>query len=145
METTVTISCEIGTTNPSIPLGIEIWLDQDKIFDLTHVTDSFTFMKNVPDNEAEHNLRFIMKNKLAEHTQIDNVGTIIKDANLTVSNIQFDNIALGQIVINNAVYTHDFNGTGLQTEQKFYGEMGCNGTVSLKFSTPMYVWMLEHM
>jgi hypothetical protein len=38
-----------------------------------------------------------------------------------------------------------FNGTSEVTEDKFYSELGCNGTVSLKFTTPMYLWLLEHM
>jgi hypothetical protein len=44
-----------------------------------------------------------------------------------------------------AKYQHDFNGTGKLTTQNFYGELGCNGTVSLKFSTPIYIWLLENM
>jgi len=44
-----------------------------------------------------------------------------------------------------AQYQHDFNGTGNPTIDKFYGEMGCNGTVSLKFTTPIYLWLLENM
>ena len=145
MSTSTIISCEIGTTDPLIPLGIEIWLDQDKIFYLDHVTGSFTFVKTVPEEEAEHELRFVMKNKLPEHTRIDNEGKIVQDANLTISSIEFDEIALGQIFIDQAVYSHDFNGNQPLTQQKFYGIMGCNGTVSLKFTTPIYVWMLEHM
>ena len=27
----------------------------------------------------------------------------------------------------------------------FFGNMGCNGYVSLKFATPIYLWLLEHM
>jgi len=44
-----------------------------------------------------------------------------------------------------ATYTHDFNGTKELTQEKFYGVMGCNGTVSLKFATPIYLWLLENM
>jgi hypothetical protein len=43
------------------------------------------------------------------------------------------------------VYEHDYNGTGTLTQEKFYGQMGCNGTVSLAFCTPIYMWLLEHM
>ena len=54
-------------------------------------------------------------------------------------------VAGTNMFVEQAVYTHDFNGTSKATENKFYGELGCNGTVSLKFSTPMYLWLLEHM
>jgi hypothetical protein len=49
------------------------------------------------------------------------------------------------MVTEQAVYTHDFNGTQQEIQDEFYSEMGCNGTVSLKFSTPIYLWLLEHM
>jgi hypothetical protein len=63
---------------------------------------------------------------------------------LTVTDLEFDEILLGQIFINNAVYTHNCNGTAPETQNTFYGKMGCNGTVELKFTTPVYLWMLEN-
>jgi hypothetical protein len=49
------------------------------------------------------------------------------------------------MITQQATYTHNFNGAGAETQEKFYGEIGCNGIVSLKFSTPIYLWLLEHM
>ena len=42
-------------------------------------------------------------------------------------------------------FQHDFNGTQPEIKDTFFGEMGCNGTVSLRFTTPIYLWLLEHM
>lgn len=100
---------------------------------------------DLDEDVADHELRFVMKNKTQEHTTVDEHGSIVKDARLTISNVTFDEIPLEQIFFEQAVYTHDFNGTQAETTNKFYGEMGCNGTVSLKFSTPIYLWLLEHM
>jgi hypothetical protein len=86
-----------------------------------------------------------MKHKTTEHTKIDEQGAIVSDACLTVSNLAFDEIELKQIFIDHAVYTHNFNGTQTEIQDKFYGEMGCNGTVSFKFTTPICLWLLEHM
>jgi hypothetical protein len=86
-----------------------------------------------------------MKNKTPNHTQIDEAGSIISDARLIVTELAFDEIQLGYMVAEQAIYTHDFNNTEESTQDKFYSEMGCNGTVSLKFSTPIYLWLLEHM
>jgi hypothetical protein len=97
------------------------------------------------DDEGEHELRLVLKNKLSEHTQVDANNTIISDARISVSNIEFDGIALNQLVPDLAEYQHNFNGTGELSVHKFYGEPGCNGTVSLKFTTPIYLWLLEHM
>ena len=144
MNNTTKISCTIGTTNPAVNLGLEIWLDDQQLFDTNHVNDQ-QLEWSIRDDEADHELRFIMKNKTMYHTQIDEHGTIIQDSNLTITNLTFDDIELGQIFIDLAEYTHDFNGTQPKITSKFYGEMGCNGTVSLNFTTPIYIWLLENM
>ena len=145
MTTTAKITCSIGTTDPSTPLGIEIVLDGNVIFEKNHVTETFKFEHNFSDNDADHEIQFVMKNKLQDHTQVDEAGNIVKDACLTINDVAFDDIQLNQILIETAVYTHDFNGTQPATTANFYGEMGCNGAVSLKFTTPIYIWLLENM
>jgi len=144
MNNTTKISCTIGTTNSAAKLGLEIWLDDKQLFDTNHVSDQ-QLEWAINEDEADHELRFIMKNKTTEHTQVDEHGKIIQDARITIQNLCFDEIKLGQLVIDLTEYTHDFNGTGATITDKFYGEMGCNGTVSLKFTTPMYIWLLENM
>lgn len=146
MENTVAISCKVGNTDVSAELGLEVWLDEACLLDLNHVTSTcLPVTLSVSDEDGDHELRFVLKNKLSRHTVVDADGNIVTDARLTIKNVTFDGIELGQIFIDNAVYTHDFNGTGTLTQQKFYGEMGCNGTAVMKFTTPMYVWMLENM
>jgi hypothetical protein len=87
-----------------------------------------------------------MKDKISDHTQIDLDGNIISDTRLVITNLAFDDINLGQLITEHAVYTHDQNAQlPTPVQDKFYSEMGCNGTVSLKFTTPVYLWLLEHM
>ena len=145
MTTTFNISCEIDTTDASVPLDIAVFIDNQPIFDHSHVDGTISLNHNVPEEEGNHELRFVMQNKQPDHTQIDEAGNIVRDARIVIRNIAFDDIPLGQLVIDHATYTHNFNGTGETTTQKFYGEMGCNGTVSLKFTTPIYLWLLENM
>jgi len=144
-EPTLQISCSIGTTDPLACLGIEIRLDGQAIFLTTHVIDTIDFTYDMSDTDGQHCLEFVMKNKTTEHTTIDAQGNIVKDACLTVSNLTFDKIELKQIFIDQATYTHTFNGTQPKTQDKFYGNMGCNGTVRLDFNTPVYLWLLENM
>lgn len=153
MDTTISrISCNIATSDAGARLGVEIWIDNQQIFNLEHVTELINFSYNLPDDDGEHQLKFVMKGKMAEHddgiysayTDIDDDGNIVKDARLIISNLGFDEIKLGQIFIDQAVYTHDFNGSQPEIQDKFYGEMGCNGTVQLDFTTPIYLWLLEH-
>ena len=143
---TSTFSCDIGTTDPTVPLGIEIWFDDQCFFDQVHVQESHTIKYEFnDDDDAEHTLRFVLKNKLSTHTIIDSDEKIISDAVLTINNISFEDIACQYLTTKLAEYQHNFNGTGAETQQKFYGSMGCNGTVTLKFSTPIYIWLLENL
>lgn len=145
MNNTSQISCSIATTDALARLGLEIRLDNTTIFESDHIKETVNFNYDVNDDEGTHRLEFVMKNKTATDTVIDENNNIVKDARLIISDLAFDEIALNQMFVDQAVYTHDFNGTQAQTQTKFYGEMGCNGTVSLEFTTPIYLWLLEHM
>ena len=146
MTPKVTITFNLATTDATAELGFEAWIDQRKFLDVDHVKETQPVTVELDDqDDAEHELRLVLKNKTAEHTQVDEQGNIITDARLLITDVAFDEIRLGHMFFEQAVYTHDFNGTGAITQDKFYGELGCNGTVSLKFATPMYLWLLEHM
>ena len=124
---------------------MEIWIDSQKLFDQDHVQEHYRISTDLSDDDGEHELRLVLKNKLSKHTQVNADNTIISDARISVSHIEFDGIALDQLVPDLTEYQHNFNGTGEPIIDKFYGELGCNGTVTLKFATPIYLWLLEHM
>jgi hypothetical protein len=146
MSNTVTISCTLNTTNPNAALGFEAWVDDQQFFETDHVQVQQPVVIEIPDDDGEHELRFVLKNKTLDHTQIDEAGNIISDARLIVTDLAVDEIQLGHMVTEQSIYTHSQNTHFHATvEEKFYGDMGCNGTVSLKFTTPMYLWLLEHM
>lgn len=145
MQSTVKLSCNIAPSNKQIPLGLEIWLNDQKIFDQNAVTNLIEFAHDFSDADGEHELRFVLKNKTSDHTKIDESGNIIEDAYLSISGIGFDEIQLGHMFTELATYTHNYNGTGATVQEKFYENMGCNGVVSLKFTTPIYLWLLENL
>ena len=144
MKNTTKISCCIGTTNANIDLGMEIWLDGVKLFDQV-INKTLDFVCEVDEQQADHELTFVMKNKLASHTILDSQGAIVEDARLSVGAIAFEGIDITQMFMEQAIYAHNFNGTGDSIKDKFFGEMGCNGQVTLHFSTPVYLWLLENM
>ena len=145
MSNTVTITCTVDTTDPAAALGFEAWINNQKFVDSDHVQAQQLIVIEIADDDGEHELKFVLKNKTSDHTQVDADGNIVSDARLFVTDLAFDEIQLGHMVTEQAVYTHDFNGTQKEIQDKFYREMGCNGTVSLKFTTPIYLWLLEHM
>ena len=126
----VIFSCNIGTSNAEIPLGIQVWIDDLCVHEHSHVSETYQICHKINDDDADHVLRFVLKNKLPQHTSVDESGNILQDARLFIKQIQFDSIDCDLVTYQAAEYHHNFNGTGEDTQERFYGEMGCNGTVS---------------
>lgn len=141
----VKFSCVVAPSDSNVPLGCEIWLDDVCVFDQDHVNQPMSVEHEFSDDEGEHALRICLKNKRPEHTVIDDQDNILSDALLSVTEISFDEIDCTKIVHDLATYRHDLNGTAPAIEDLFFGDMGCNGTVELKFTTPVYLWLLENM
>jgi hypothetical protein len=141
----ITISGNIDSSNTKIPLGVEVWIDNNCIINTDHVDSNIQFNQEIPDDESDHELRIVLKNKIGAYTKVDDQNQIIEDAVLFVNDLWLEGVQLNYTCLQHMIYTHDFNGTGAITHDKFYGEMGCNGTLSLKFTSPVYLWLLENM
>ena len=142
---TVKISFDIETSDATCPLGLEIMLDNTVLLKKSHVNQKIEFSYDINDDDSEHELRIVIAGKTSDHTQVDQAGNIIKDATLQLSNVVIDDLDINQLFLERCVYTHDFNGTQSQVEDTFHGIAGCNGTISFRFSTPIYLWLLENM
>ena len=145
MSNLIKFQCDLNTTDSTIPMGFEVLLNDKSVFKCDHVTESCQITFNINDDDATQKLQFIMTGKTAEHTKIDSNNNIIKDALLEISNVTIDDIDITQLLTELVEYVHDFNGTQDTTKEKFYGNMGCNGTATFEFTTPFYMWLLEHM
>ena len=147
MESTdqITLKFILSSTDYSVPLGMRVCLDQKIIYENTHVNSEQQLECQLLDAEADHELTFELFGKKPEHTKINEAGEIVSDAMLSITNLEIDGIDVDQIIQSLAVYHHDFNGTQSPVEDKFYRNLGCNGTLKLKFSTPVYLWLLENM
>ena len=142
---TVRISFDVETSDAECPIGMEIWLDDAVLLTNNHVQEKISFSHDISDDDGEHELRVIITGKTSDHTIVDEAGNIIKDATLQISNVVIDELDVNQLFLDKCVYTHDFNGTQAEIQDTFHGIAGCNGTISLKFSTPIYLWLLENM
>jgi hypothetical protein len=134
----------VEPTNTSNNIKLEVWIDQTCIHQ-GDVKTSVNITHELEDNNADHVLEIRMLGKTADDTKINSDGSIISDVMLNLSKFALDNISIDQVVFDQAVYQHDFNGSSTVIQDRFYGNMGCNGIVSLKFFTPVYAWLLEHM
>ena len=142
---TAEISLDVETSDAECPLGMEIWLDNTVLLKNNHVQEKIAFNYSISDDDGDHELRIVIYGKTPDHTQVDDEGTITKDATLAISNIMIDGIDVNQLFLDKCVYTHDFNGTQAKIADTFHGVAGCNGTISFGFSTPIYLWLLENM
>lgn len=142
---TTSISFVLDTTDAQVSLGFEFWIDSHCVLDIAHVDAPIKVHHEIDDAEGTHEARFVLKNKTDQHTAIDSDGNIVQDARLTISNLCVQDVPLGHAMVKLAKYSHNFNGTGSQTQEKFYGEMGCNGEVVWNFDTPGYLWLLEQL
>jgi hypothetical protein len=145
MDTLAQFTCDVSTTNSDVPLGFELWFDGLLVDRIEHVCGTVNIQHDFSDADDEHEIKFVMKNKQPEHTTVNEQGEIVGDACLVISNAAFEGIELNHTLVEQTQYTHDFNGTGDAVTEPFYGTLGCNGHVTLRFTTPVYLWLLEHM
>ena len=143
--TTTSITFDLDSSDYNAHLGFDVLLDNNVVFTVDHVAKPASIAVDVSDDDGEHELKFVLKNKTQEHTQVDEQGNITSDAVLSIGNVAFDEVGLGHVFFEQTVYCHDTNGSQSLSKHAFYGNMGCNGYVSLKFTTPVYIWLLEHM
>jgi len=141
------IELDISSTDIAAKLGIQVWVDDLCIHQHSHVTEPYHVRHEINDDEEKsHQLKIVMTGKTIEHTTLDKDGiTVVKDVVLNIRNISLDGINIDKMVHKLSKYQHDFNGTQPQCSDTFFGSMGCNGSVEFEFTTPGYLWLLEHM
>lgn len=137
------LTCCVVNTDPLSELGFEVWIDQQKLFDSMRIAHEVEISCATPLAPGPHVTKFVMKNKNSSHTKINSAGAIISDACLLLKNIRFDNFEMDQKIIELSEYQHNYNGNGDSVKEKFWLVLGCNGTVTLSFSTPVYDWLCD--
>jgi len=148
MSEKFTLSFTLDSTDYFVPLGIKISLDNQIVYETSHVSTKTQIHHAISDDDGEHELIFEMFGKSPEHTQVDHTGAIVSDVLLSLGDVSVDEINLDQMLQStksNLTYCHDFNGTQSAIMDSFHGSMGCNGIVTWKFTTPIYLWLLENM
>ena len=145
MDTTSKLSFDIGVTNPTAGVSIAVWIDDQCIYDTSDLQQTHHLIHEINDQEGTHEMRVIMSGKTSDHTVIDTDGNILQDVMFTLGNFDIDGIAVDHLVQSKIKYQHDFNGTQPPITDTFHGFMGCNGTLSFEFTTPMYMWLFENM
>lgn len=103
------------------------------------------FERGVAEDQ-EHELKIRLNNKQDEDTIIENTQ-IVKDMILNIDGIEIDDIDIG-----NLRWTAEYK---LDQAREYNGKqtdhidncvnLGFNGTYTLKFTSPFYIWLLEKL
>ena len=138
-----TLSMQVSATEPG--LDVFIRLNNVDIFQGQPGVNPITVKHEFDDSNIEYTLIIELSGKTVDHTKVDELGNIIKDVLVTVSDFKLEDIDVSHIVLQKAEYHHNFNGTQNNIIDSFHGTIGCNGQVVLKFQAPVYLWLLENM
>lgn len=127
-------------------LCLQVKLNNQTKFNQVLSTDTESISFDFDDSGNSSNvLEIVMSGKLPEHTVLGNSGLIIADRVIEINAVTIDDIELGQLFLDKTVYTHNFNGSAAETQDRFFGTMGCNGTLRWEFTSPVYQWLLENL
>jgi hypothetical protein len=137
--------CTVKCTDPQRPVGAELWLDQRCVFEKPAIDQPCTVEFEFEDTPGVHQISLVLTGKTFDHTELLPDGSIGRDSLLVWDDFEIDEINCSQVIFETAKYTHNFNGTQPEITDSFTGTMGCNGTASFQFTTPFYLWLLEHM
>ena len=99
------------------------------------------------EDDSNHQLTFTLYNKTKYDTVVKD-GVIEKDTLIKISNIELEDIDLTSMLSLNKelfYYEHDNNGSTDLKKHTLYDTLGCNGTATINFTTPFYVWLLENL
>ena len=141
----IKISLDVTNASDFHNMGIELWINRNKFFDNSVSPGKHHVVHEFECGEGDHWLKIVLKNKTHENTLIDDQGNIISDALIDINNVCLDEINIDTMMYNLAEYVHDGNGSKTIAVHDFFGHLGCNGRVQLKFSSPVYLWLLENM
>jgi len=142
---TVNFKFVLSSSDDQCPMTAEVWMDNVLLLSVPQLNQPVAFNHNFSDDDGEHELKIILSGKTGEHTVVDDTGSIVKDATVEVSQVIIDDLDIDQLFLEKCVYEHNFNGSQPAIKDTFHGIAGCNGVISFKFSTPIYLWLLENM
>lgn len=100
------------------------------------------FSADVSDS-SDNSLTIRLENKDSTDTvQNEDKTAIVKDMLLNIDSIEIDEISLGTLLWSASTYTPD---DSQFPETKNCVNLGWNGSYTIKFNSPFYLWLLENM
>jgi hypothetical protein len=108
------------------------------------------FEFDVELSEGANSLDIAFLNKINNDTVLDADGNIVDDVLLTINSVEIDEIDLGNLIWTASAYRPIYPAVyaatqALESELKNCVNLGWNGTWSLPFAVPFYIWLLENI
>jgi hypothetical protein len=124
-----------------------IWLDDHAVIQseiASTAQQPVAFERTI--DEGPHTLKIRLENKINADTNIRN-GEVIDDMLLNIDDITIDDISLGNLLWSAEYildHPQDYKGQTI-TKLDNCVNLGWNGTYTLKFASPFYIWLLEKL
>jgi hypothetical protein len=146
-EETLNFYVELTGTHWGKLPQFSVWIDdqvaiQSEISKEPHIVE---FQRRL--SEGPHTLKIRLENKDNSDTVKDETGEIVKDMLLNIKDIRINDVSLGHIL-----WLSDYT---LDHPQEYQGKtitkldncvnLGWNGTYTLNFNSPFYIWLLEKL
>lgn len=136
------LELDFSANKDSADVILEIYFNDKKILQSCAQTVRQTTTLDLPEHSGDHVLRLVMSGKNHTHTVTDQHNQIIDDVYFTVDRLEFEGLDMKEIFCQGQLcYTHSFNQDQPVILDEFYGVIGCNGCVDMKFSTPFFLWL----
>ena len=141
------IELDISANNDCADIILEVYINDNKIFRSTAQTQMQTITYDLSEDPADHELKLIMSGKNLTHTTVDADGQITRDTFFTINRLEFEELDMHEVFClgRRSWHRHSFNSTQPEFNDEFYGTLGCNGTVVIPFSTPIFLWLSENL
>jgi hypothetical protein len=95
------------------------------------------------EDDKSHSINIRLENKtLLDVVESEDKTTIIKDMLLNIESISIDDVELGQLMWDKSKFVGDEPNRPVLSNCV---NLGWNGTYTLEFSCPFYLWLLENM
>ena len=127
---------------------VKVYLDQELIDDLTldQELNEINFTKVLSD--GDHSIQIEYYDKDNKQTVINELGEIVKDQLIDIKDIIIDGVQLGFLVWSKSYFEPNKNTKGyedLESKMTNFATIGYNGTYTLPFQVPTYIWLLENL
>jgi len=160
MDNKETLTFKIGLSSTSdkkqteFKIGINgNTLVHSKLSKSVNETEYFEFSHEIA--EGDNVLEISLLNKGFGDTVVDSEGNIVSDLLLNIDSIEIDEIDLGALKWTLSSYDPEYperykaeavkHGKELSNDIKNCVNLGWNGTWKLPFTSPFYIWLLEHI